>query len=571
MNRTGTLLTLLFATAILMAVAACTPREETYDRTIMRAERLTDTNPYGALTLLNGRKDSLCASPADSALYELVYTEAVHDLGVTLANSAYIERSADYFRQCGDRRRRARALVQTALCRYDNRDWRGAMLLAKTAEEAAAGTDDCFLEFRLAAALAMMNTLTGHHDLVMKYRRMELDAAQRTGSSDHVALAWNDMATEYLRINRTDSFMVCMNHCRPLLEKAGPKVQAIIRTNLGCYHINRGDTARALRLLTQAYIGCPDRMASLRLGDIYAATGHVQKAELMWYDAAGSDTPGISKSALKKLIALARTRGDDKARLFLSDRLNAVYDNDIPLETASSLVELQKDYDSRRGERLYHTNLMRMGGAAVVLLMVMAGVIIYHRRKIGHYGRVISRQNMTLEELNTGYTRDLENYRSLKLRLEALQQAREKDVRLIEEKTHEMEQMQAQLATYQNDRRKPEQWDMEDRLISDDRVYALHRRASAGRLAEPQDWSALHQLTNRYDGNLCALFANHSNLSPNEINVIILTRLRFIPTEIAVLTGMSSQSVTNTRARLLQKIFGVKGGAKDFDDRIRSL
>ena len=189
MNRTGTLLTLLFATAILMAVAACTPREETYDRTIMRAERMTDTNPYGALTLLNGRKDSLCASPADSALYELVYTEAVHDLGVTLANSAYIDRSADYFRQCGDRRRRARALVQTALCRYDNRDWRGAMLLAKTAEEVAAGTDDDFLEFRLAAALALMNTLTGHHDLVMKYRRMELDAAQRTGSPDHVALA----------------------------------------------------------------------------------------------------------------------------------------------------------------------------------------------------------------------------------------------------------------------------------------------------------------------------------------------------------------------------------------------
>lgn len=569
MNRTGMMLALL-ATVMLMALAACTQRE-TYDRTLMRTERMTDTNPYGALTLLNGRKDSLCAGPADSALYELVYTEAVHDLGVMLANSAYIDRSADYFRQCGDRRRRARALVQTALCRYDNRDWRGAMLLAKTAEEVAAGTHDNFLEFRLAAALALMNTLTGHHDLVMKYRRMELDAAQRTGSPDHVALAWNDMATEYLRINRTDSFMVCMNRCRPLLEKAGPKVQAVIRTNLGCYHINRGDTARAIRLLTQAYIGCPDRMASLRLGDIYAATGRVQQAERMWYDAAGSDTPCISKSALKKLIALARTRGDDRARLFLSDKLNDVYDNDIPLETASSLVDLQKNYDNQRDERLYHTNLMRMGGAAVVLLVVMTGFVIYHRRKIGHYGRVISRQNMTLEELNTGYTRDLENYRVLKLRLEKLQQAREKDVRLIAEKTREMEQMQAQLATYQNDRRTPEQWDMEDRLISDDRVYALHRRASAGRLAEPQDWSALHQLTNRYDGNLCALFAHHSNLSPNEINVIILTRLRFIPTEIAVLTGMSSQSVTNTRARLLQKIFGVKGGAKDFDDRIRSI
>ena len=405
----------------------------------------------------------------------------------------------------------------------------------------------------------------------MKYRHMELDAAQRTGSNDHVARAWNDMATEYLRINRTDSFMACMNHCRPLLEKAGPKVQALIRTNLGCYHMNRGDTARALQLLTMAYMGCPDRMASLRLGDIYAAAGDMQKAELMWYDAAGSDTPDISKSALKKLIALARTRGDDKALLFLSDKLNNVYDNDIPLETASSLVELQNHYDNKRDEHLYHARLMRTGGAAVVLMIVMAWLIVYHRQKIGHYGRVINRQNLTLKELNTGYTRDLENYRVLKLRLEELQQAREKDIRLIEEKTHEMEKMQAQLASYQNDRRKPEQWDMEDRLINDDRVYALHRLASAGRMAEPQDWNALHQLTNRYDSNLCTLFANHSNLSPNEINVIILTRLRFIPTEIAVLTGMSSQSVTNARARLLQKVFGMKGGAKEFDDRIRNL
>lgn len=569
MNRTGTMLTLL-ATAILMAVAACT-RQETYNSTIMRAESMTDTNPHGALTLLDGRKDSLCTSQGDSALYELVYTEAVHDLGVTLANSEYINRSAEHFHQCGDRRRRARALVQTALCRYDNRDLQGAMLLAKTAEEVAAGTDDSFLEFRLAAVLAMMSTLTRHHDLVMKYRHMELDAAQRTGSNDHVARAWNDMATEYLRINRTDSFMACMNHCRPLLEKAGPKVQALIRTNLGCYHMNRGDTARALQLLTMAYMGCPDRMASLRLGDIYAAAGDMQKAELMWYDAAGSDTPDISKSALKKLIALARTRGDDKALLFLSDKLNNVYDNDIPLETASSLVELQNHYDNKRDERLYHARLMRTGGAAVVLMIVMAWLIVYHRRKIGHYGHVINRQNLTLKELNTGYTRDLENYRILKLRLEELQQAREKDIRLIEEKTHEMEKMQAQLASYQNDRRKPEQWDMEDRLINDDRVYALHRLASAGRMAEPQDWNALHQLTNRYDSNLCTLFANHSNLSPNEINVIILTRLRFIPTEIAVLTGMSSQSVTNARARLLQKVFGMKGGAKEFDDRIRNL
>lgn len=567
MNRSGTIITLL-ATAILMV--ACGQRNK-YDSTIIRAESMTDIDPHGALTLLYGHKDSLCAGPADSALYELAYTEAVHGLDVKLTNSRYINESAAYFDRCGDKRRRARALVQLALCLYDNGQLHDAVLNLKKAEEVAAGTDDSFLSFRVAAALAQMNIVTGHHDLVMKYRRMELDAAQRTGSTDHVARAWNDMATEYLRINRTDSFMMCMNRCRPLLPKAGPEVQSLIRTNLGCYYMNSGDTARANRLLTMAYVGCPDRMASLRLGDIYAAANDMKRAERMWYDAADSDVPAISKSALKKLITLARIRNDEKSQLFLSDRLNNVYDRDVSTETASSLVELQNNYDSRRSERIYRAQMMRLGGAAAILIMALAGFLVYHRRRVSHYGRVINRQKLTLKELNAGYTRDLENYRALRQRLDELQQAREKDVRLIEEKTHELEKMQAQLAGYQNDRRNPEQWNMEDRLINADCVYALHRLASVGRTAEKQDWDALHQLTNSYDGRLNTLFAEHTKLSPNEINVTILTRLRFIPTEIAVLTGMSSQSVTNTRARLLQKIFGVKGGAKEFDDRIRNI
>lgn len=567
MNRSGTIITLL-ATAILMV--ACGQGKK-YDSTIIRAESMTDTDPHGALTLLYGHKDSLCAGPADSALYELAYTEAVHGLDVKLTNSRYISESVAYFDRCSDKRRRARALVQLALCLYDNGQLHDAVLNMKIAEEAAAGTDDSFLSFRVAAALAQMNIVTGHHDLVMKYRRMELDAAQRTGSTNHVARAWNDMATEYLRINHTDNFMMCMNHCRPLLPKAGPEVQSLIRTNLGCYYMNRGDTARANRLLTMAYVGCPDRMASLRLGDIYAAANDMKRAERMWYDAADSDVPAISKSALKKLITLARIRNDEKSQLFLSDRLNNVYDRDVSTETASSLVELQNNYDSRRSERIYRAQMMRLGGAAAILIMALAGFLVYHRRRVSHYGRVINRQKLTLKELNAGYTRDLESYRALRRRLDELQQAREKDVRLIEEKTREMEKMQAQLAEYQNDRRNPEQWNMEDRLINADCVYALHRLASVGRTAEKQDWDALHQLTNKYDSRLNALFAGHTNLSSNEINITILTRLRFIPTEIAVLTGMSSQSVTNTRARLLQKIFGVKGGAKEFDDRIRNI
>lgn len=566
-NRTG-ILHILCVTVML--TAACSHRAS-YNSTIEQAEGMTDTDPHGALTLIYGRKDSLCAGAADSALYELVYTEAVHDLGVKLNDGRYISSSEQYFRLNGDRRRRARALVQAALCMYDNRNLHDAVMLMKKAEDVADGEDDSFLHFRIAAALAMMNRETGNRTLVMKYRRCELDAARRSGSERHMARAWNDMAAEYRRTGDTDSFMTCMNRCLPLTSKAAPEAQALIRTNMGCYHMNRGDTARAMQLFTMAYTASPDRLASLMLGDIYATRNDMDRAVAMWYDAADSYTATISKNALKRLIARSLADGDGKTQLFLSERLNSVYDGEISAGTASELVNLQKDYDSMRSERLHQERIMKMGGAAALLVIAMVWFVVYHRRRMSHYGRVINTQNRRLKEMNDGYTRDLEHYRELRLTLDGLQKEHEKYASLIEVKTRELEKMQAQLAEYQNDRRKPEQWNMEDRLINADCVYALHRMASAGRAAGKQDWDALHALINSHDSRLGELLASHSNLSPTEINVIILTRLRFIPTEIAVLTGMSSQSVTNTRARLLTKMFGVKGGAKDFDDRIRGI
>lgn len=60
-------------------------------------------------------------------------------------------------------------------------------------------------------------------------------------------------------------------------------------------------------------------------------------------------------------------------------------------------------------------------------------------------------------------------------------------------------------------------------------------------------------------------------LSVRDIRICMLIKLRFIPTEIAALIGESPQTITNRRARLLGKVFGEKGGAKDFDARIQKL
>ena len=123
---------------------------------------------------------------------------------------------------------------------------------------------------------------------------------------------------------------------------------------------------------------------------------------------------------------------------------------------------------------------------------------------------------------------------------------------------------------YQEDKDAPEKWNIENMLLNADAVISLHRIASKGQTANEVNWYQLNQLISERDKNL-AISLNNLKLSEREEHVVMLIRLRFIPSEISVLMDISAQSVTNMRQRLMLKIFGDKGGARDFDRRIREL
>ena len=60
-------------------------------------------------------------------------------------------------------------------------------------------------------------------------------------------------------------------------------------------------------------------------------------------------------------------------------------------------------------------------------------------------------------------------------------------------------------------------------------------------------------------------------MNHNELHVSLLLKLRLLPSEIALLTNHSKESVSATRRRLFEKAFGTKGSPKDWDEFINSL
>jgi len=97
-------------------------------------------------------------------------------------------------------------------------------------------------------------------------------------------------------------------------------------------------------------------------------------------------------------------------------------------------------------------------------------------------------------------------------------------------------------------------------------VARLHSAANKGRAADDEDINTLAQISYALSPELQVLL---SVLNTKEQTICLLTRHNFLPTEIATLTISTPQSITNTRVRLLKKLFGETGGAKDFDNLIR--
>ena len=97
-------------------------------------------------------------------------------------------------------------------------------------------------------------------------------------------------------------------------------------------------------------------------------------------------------------------------------------------------------------------------------------------------------------------------------------------------------------------------------------VSRLQASANKGQPATDADANDLLQLSYAQSPKLRELL---SVLNMREQLVCLLTIQNFQPSEIAALTLSTPQVITNTRVRLLKKLFDETGGAKDFDNAIK--
>lgn len=497
---------IVFILTCSLVFAACSS-EHCRNTKLLQAEALCQLYPDSTIRLLDGLDIDSFTVEADRALYGLVFTEAIHRIGLTLSSDTLINLSQQFYEKQGDDEHLARACLHHGIVLYGQQRYGEAFRLLKRAEELADDLDDLALNYELYAVMGDINDNANNYPLTLDYYHRSLRAAEQLDNQEWTVRQLNNLATTFDAMNNTDSLKAYIERCRPLLDSVQGPVRATMLTNLGSYYLHQNDLTRAKEylLLSQqtAYL---DKTIKL-LGDIAALEGKSTQACDYWFQTLQSGDYAIRIDAYRKLInyydSLAEQDGKyHRMASHLSQHLNSLYRDNYENNDAASILDMQAQYDEQQKERHQYRTIIGLLTALAIVILI-AGLIAW-------YYILTHRELVQMQRQKKRQMRD--NSRQLK-----------------------------------------------------DVTARLHKTVNLGQVAKDEDISVLAQCCYSLNPALLALL---KPLSTKEQAVCLLIRQHFQPSEIAILVASSPQSITNLRVRLLQKLFNETGGAKDFDQRI---
>ena len=109
------------------------------------------------------------------------------------------------------------------------------------------------------------------------------------------------------------------------------------------------------------------------------------------------------------------------------------------------------------------------------------------------------------------------------------------------------------------------------RIATSKEQIAIRKRYRAMETQTKEEWIEFQTMIDCYTNSFCEKIASVFKLSDYELRVCLLVKAKFKPSEIAVLTAHSKESVCSTRRRLYKKITGKDGTPEMFDSFIENL
>ena len=354
--------------------------------------------------------------------------------------------------------------------------------------------------------------------------------AYQTDSAQHDSLQMAadlcDIANVYRTREADDSCLVFFQQALELA-KRDSLLTANINSQLAGYHLWHQQYAEARPLLLPAMTGNPSD-AGLRFmaADLYCHTGPRDSA-LFYCLSLLNEEEVVHRQMGHRWLAdllLQEGRTEEAARHLqqyelLTDTLMEQTDTEA-LRHINTLYDYSRQVE--RNARLQHRIAVAIAAIAMLVCLLVAMLFYFSRRRMHYRLKVQQLEHLLAEHRN----RDSQT-------------------------TLRQQQILTETPIYRHIRR----------LLSD----------STPRSMTDEDWHILSDTIEKIHPQFHKRLLEFHRLSPQEMRITLLLKAGIAPADIARLTAHSRQSVSSTRARLFQKVFGRKGSPSEWDEFVETL
>ena len=594
----------LFLPILAFIISSCTDQHA--ESIITEAEQLLDSNPDSALTVLDDIRANKTDWPRSQQMrYELVYAQAQNKAYVNFTTDSIALELVDYYERHGNANEQMMAYYLLGCTYRDLGSAPKALESYRNAVEKADTTDaECDLRQLMLIHSQMANVYGTMY--AAQSEEYELNNALRYASliQDRAAIcAFNDLicASLYKKkkyydcILMTDSLqqvymqhddtynasLVCVNGFKSYLalrkyDSAHVYLEnyaKIFNTDVSVRNIRSGKDA--LPILRGDYYLCTNKPDSAllyyRTVDLYKLIPTV-KSYLYWNISTSYKMLSQTDSAYKYLAQHA-------------ELMDKCYDSSV----AEACINAQQLYDYGIEQKIAKQKSVEASLVKTYLIWTLIAIIILVTLLLYiRYRNLLAQKEAA--DLRIAHNNTMDSLRSAEVQLNILTSQKDEVEKLLVEETiksaqyndelssinkdiiaksTEIHKLKSMISQYEKMIEPDKYTDANELLCQSEAVHQFRKSLTAkGSSIDSCHWTKLQNTIRHLFPNFESQINKDGKLSKNDLQVCMLVKARFSPSEIEYIMNMKHSYATNARKRLHNTIFGFPGSGEEFDKKI---
>ena len=570
-------LTYIFLTLLVLSACTGTSRQPQ----LVAMDSLLLSRPDSALTLLRSMSFS---STSDRMYYYLLLADACNKCYDTLPSDSILQEVADYYDRHGNSNEQVRAHYLLGCAYRDEGNAPMALKYYRMATEQADTTiDNCdFLTLsRVYGQIASIFNMQRAPSLEIEAERKAVNYAWRAKDTISAIIFYESLCLPYLMLNKLDSALYYSQESAKLFRELGHEDLAAGTLGLDIdIYLRRKEYLKAKNAINEYehYSNFFDEEGSIYQGyelfyyykgSYYEGIGRLDSAEYYYRKLLNYDLSINTKEALYKgLLSLySQMRVGDSIAKY-SELYCLANDSNSFAHSADEITRMHALYNYDESERRAVKEEKKADNYRKLLFLIISLIVLCSYLIYLFIKRQKRLRKQELIKANTAYTKLLAKYSEAQNDLKTVQQGLN-NYRTIKEQ--EIVNLRHELSAYLEEAEQQKKWDIEQAMLHDAVVLHFHKLASRAQKASAVEWQDLNRFAlDRLPSFINAICEESANLTDKELKICLLTRLHFIPTEMAALLDLTKQRISNIRAKANSKLFNDEG-ANSFDANIHQL